>query len=571
MKRKSNYAKLFIGLMLIFLLAACGGTPTPTAAPDVDPPPDEVPAPTTPPEEDEPVVLRVGWLDPIDSWNPHISESFWTWGDLTYDFWLAKGSDPSCTPESRLIESWEVSPDGLSTTIKLFEGATFSDGTPADAQAAADYIEYFAGNPDLAAWFGTTLFLDTVEVLDELSLKITTAVPLGNSFVQNDGIFMSLLPMSVWGELEGAEVYMIEAYPPLGTGPYELTEYEPGNYAIFDARPEYHRGKPPIDRIVQVFYSNVEALVSALLTGEIDLSDGHMPAETYDTLAAAPNLTVEEKVATDKINLYFNMSPFGVRHPAVADQVVRDAIDLAIDRQKILDVALLGHGTLCPTNWACLPTMADQINPDLTVTPFDPAQANQILDDAGYLDTDGDGIRETPDGLPLEFRLNFQLEDPPQLTVADMLSDDLGTIGIAIVPQALEYGEMTQGVLNDRDFDLLIYNMYTDAFGPGGMDYIGSCWAADAGANGRNYAGYCNEDVDNLIYESWYSLDDETFYGSLFEAQAIIYREKPHVTIVGRNKIQAFNNEKFEFPFGTCHELGGGMFSYMGIMNAEVK
>jgi len=571
MKRKSLYNKMILGLMLLVLLAACGGTPTPTAAPEVEPPPDEGPAPTTLPEEDEPVVLRVGWLEPIDSWNPFISESFWTWGELVYDFWLAKGSDPSCTPESRLVETWEVSSEGSVTTLKLAEGITFSDGTPVDARAAADYIEYFAGNPDLAPWFGTMSFLDTVEVLDELTLKITTVEPLGRSFIANDGIYMALLPLSVWGELEGAEVYMIEAYPPLGTGPFEVTEYEPGNYAIYDARPEYHRGKPPIDRIIQIFYSNAEALVSALLSGEIDLSAGYMPPETYDTLMAAPHITVEERPATDKLNLYFNMSEFGVRHPAVADQAVRDAIDLAIDRQKVLDVALLGHGTLCPTNWACLPNMADQINPDLTVTPFDPAQANQILDDAGYLDTDGDGIRETPDGLPLNFRLNFELEDPPQLTVVDMLSADLGTIGIAVEPQALEHGEMAQGVLSERDFDLLIYNMYTDAFGPGGMDYAGSCWAADAGANGRNYAGYCNEDVDNLIYESWYSLDDETFYGSFFEAQAIIAGEKPFVTIVGRNKIQAFNNEKFEFPFGICHDVGGGMFGYLGIMDAVVK
>jgi peptide/nickel transport system substrate-binding protein len=457
------------------------------------------------------------------------------------------------------------------TTLKFFDGITLSDGTPVDAQYAADYMEYFAANPDLAPWFGTMLFLDSIEIVDDLTMNITTVEPLGRSFVANDGIFMALLPLSVWEGVTGAEAYMIEAYPPLGTGPYELSEYEQGNFAIFDARSEYHLGKPPIDRIVQVIYSNVEALVSALLSGEIDLSYGYMPAETYDTLVAASHLTVEERVATDSINLYFNLYPFGVSHPAVADQVVRDAIDLAIDRQKVLDVALLGHGSLCPTNWACLPNMADQINPDLTLSPYDPAQANQILDDAGYLDTDGDGIRETPDGLPLEFRLNFELEDPPQLTVVDMLSGDLGVIGIAVEPQALEHGEMAQGVLSERDFDLVLYNMYTDAFGPGGIDYTTSCWAADAGANGRNYSGYCNPDFDNLVYESWYSLDDETFYGSLFAAQAIMNSEKPYVTIVGRNKIQAFNNEKFEFPFGTCHELEGGMFSWTGILDAEVK
>jgi peptide/nickel transport system substrate-binding protein len=565
------YQKVFLGLMLLVLLAACGGTPVPTQVPDVEPPPVDEPAPTSPPEEDEPVVLRVGWLTPIDSWNPHVSESYWQWGDLVFDFWLAKGSDPNCTPEARLVETWELSPDGSMVTIKLAERATFSDGTPADARNVADYMEYFAGNPDLAPWFATMLFLDTVEVVDELTLQITTVEPVVRSFVTNDGIFMSLQSMDVWGDVVGVEAYMIEAYPPLGTGPYALKEYEPGSYAIFEARPEYHRGTPPIDTVVQVFYSNVEALVSGLLAGEIDLTPPRMPAETYDTLMAASNLTVEERVATDKYNLNFNMNEFGVRHPAIADQAVRDAIDFAIDRQQVLDVALLGHGALCPTNFACAPNMVDQINPDLTVTPYDPAQAVQILEDAGYLDTDGDGVRETSDGQPLEFRLFFELEDPVQVTITDLITDNLNSIGIAIEPQALEHGEMSQGVLSERDFDMLLYNMYTDAFGPGGMDYSGSCWAADAGASGRNYPGYCNEEVDNLVYESWYTLDEDVFYDSLFEAQAIIAREKPYITIVGVNKIQAFNNEKFEFPFGICHELEGGMFSYMGVMNAEVK
>jgi peptide/nickel transport system substrate-binding protein len=470
-----------------------------------------------------------------------------------------------------LVDSWEVSEDGFSTTIHLVEGITYSDGVAVNASVAASYIEWFASTPELAPWFGTTNFLTSAEALDERNVRITTEIPMGRSFVMADGLFMVLNSLAVWGDISGGELFTFQGFPPVGTGPYTVEEWEPGSYVIYEAREDYQREKPPIDRLIQQIFANPDALVSALLAGEIDLTQPRMPPETYDILVSAPNVTVEERVATEKYNLNFNMSPFGVRHPAVADLAVREAIDYAIDRQAIIDIALLGHGALCPTNWACAPNMVDQINPDLVVTPYDPAKANQILDEAGYTDIDGDGIRETADGLPLDFRLFYELEDPPQLTVSDMLSGYLAEIGIAVDVQALEHGEMVQGVLSERDFELVLFNMYTDMHGPGGMDYTGSCWAADAGPNGRNYPGYCNEDLDNLVYEAWYTLDEDVFYDSLYEAQALVAQERPYITIAGVNKIQAFRDDRFEFPFGICHELEGGMFSYMGIMNAVVK
>jgi len=577
MKVKHIQLFLAVGIILSMLLTACGGTDTPT--PEVEAPPDDAPAPTTAPEEpevdepevEEPVMLRAGWLSAVDSWNPFISQSYWTWGDFTNDFWFAKGSTPNCDPQPRLVESWEVSDDGLVTTVKLYEGITYSDGVVVDAAEAAAYISWYANNPDLSSWFGTTGFLDSIEIVDETTFKITTQIPLGQSFVQNDGLFMGLGSMAVWGDVTGGDVFAEEGFPPIGTGPYTVKEWEPGSYVIFEAREDYHLGKPPIDVLVQQVYSNADGLINALLAGDIDLTQPRMPPESYDILVADPNITVEERVATDKYNLNFNMSEFGVRHPAVADLAVRDAIDYAINRQAIIDVALLGHGALCPTNWACAPNMLDQINPDIVLTPYDPVKANQILEEAGYADTDGDGIREMADGTPLEFRLFFELEDPPQLTVSEMLTGYLAEIGIAVDVQALEHGEMVQGVLGERDFDLLVFNMYTDAYGPGGMDYTGSCWSADAGPNGRNYPGYCNEDLDNLVYDAWYTLDEDVFYESLYAAQAIVAEQKPYITLVGINKIQAYRNDRFEFPLGICHELECGMFSYMGVMNAEVK
>jgi peptide/nickel transport system substrate-binding protein len=570
-KRIRTIIALFLGLSL--LLGACG----PIATDEATVPPEDAPEATIQPvvteeveepeEMEEPVTLNVGWLEPIDCWTMSGCQSFWTWGDLVLDTLMGKGY-PNCTGTPRMAESWEVSEDNLTWTIKLVEGGTFSDGTPADAQAVADFIEWRASIPSLAGWFHSVYSLDSIEAVDETTLKWTTTEPSPTLII--DQQFNYVRPMSVWEEYTEETVFDYTDFPPIGSGPYAVTEYVEGSHAIFEARPDYPGGKPPIDRLVWRFYSNPDSLVNAFLSGEVDIT-GRLPAEYYDILAGEENVIIFEQVATNKYELEFNLFPEGAKHPAIDDLSVRQAIDYAIDKQQIIDVALLGRGAICPTNWACPPNMPNQLNPDLVAIPQDFTMANQILDDAGYLDTDGDGVRENPEGLPMELRLNFQQEDAPQLTIADMIAGWLREIGISVDTEALEFGMVSQGVLNERDFDMLIYNMYTDVSGPMHMDYTISCWAAESGAVGRNYPGWCNEEFDSLMYEAYFTFDEEVFETSLFDAQAILNQEKPYITLAGINNFQAYNNEKFEFMHEVCHESEGGLTSYYPLMNANVK
>lgn len=130
-----------------------------------------------------------------------------------------------------------------------------------------------------------------------------------------------------------------------------------------------------------------------------------IPPETYDALVSDPNITVEEKEPFDGVLywLVFNLYEGGLKHSAVDDPAVREAIDYAINKQQIVDVGLLGHGSLLPTGWIGKTDV--ELNPEIEITPYDPAMAIQILDEAGYLDTDGDGVRETPEGDPVALPL----------------------------------------------------------------------------------------------------------------------------------------------------------------------
>ena len=572
-----NKKWIFLILIIIaaLLLGACAEDVAPPApdVPDVDVPDVDVPDVDVPdvdePDVDEPVVLRVGAMYPQDCWNPFSCTGVWYFSHLVIEGFTDHGTTSSgCEGVPRLAETWEVSEDGRTWTIKLHEGITFSDGTPFNAETAVWNIEDLYQDPELVVWFAETLSLESVEVIDELTFSYTTFDPIINS-PDYDWQWWYMLSPSVWGDIRGGDVYLFEDYPPVGTGPYTVTEHVPGSYIIFDAREDYYRGKPPIDRFVYTLYSNADAIASALISGEIDMTTPWLPPEVYDTLVDAPNITLEEKAPYSGTIawLIFNMYEQGLRNPAIADPVVREAIDYAIDKQQLVDVALLGHGLVLPTGWVGVTDI--ELNPELEATPFDMNMAAQLLDDAGYLDTDGDGIRETADGVPLEFNLVYGVDEPASFTMMDMITDWLGVIGIVVESAAYDVGSWNAVVLTEHDFDLAI-NTATHDIDAASMDFWFSCWSADSGSNALNYPGYCNPEVDDLVSAYWYSDDPDGRWDFMYEAQRIMAEERPFITLAGKNSIQAYRSDRFEFPLDTC-DVGFNMFGPEGLLNATVK
>jgi len=557
-------------LLLVLLAVGCSPVvmeqpatqPEETQVPEAS---DAEPASEAPGEEnEESVILRVGGLQDVDCWNPFSCTAIYMWGDLILEGFVDQGpSSEGCSGTPAIAESWEVSEDGRTWTIKLHEGITFSDGTPVTAETVKEVMEWWSSIEELAVFNAELLYLESVEAIDELTLQYTTVESIINS-PDYAWAFMWTLPLHVWTEVDAEELFIFENNPPVGTGPYVLSEYVPGSHMIFDAREDYYRGKPPIDRIVYTIFTNPDALNNALLAGEIDLSLPFLSAESYDVLSNDPNITIEEQFPGDTYNLAFNMSSAGTTHPAIKDAAVREAIDYAIDKQQIVDVVFLGHAVTCPTNYGCGPNFEGELNPDLVMTPFDPDKANQILDEAGYLDADSDGVRETADGLPLEFRLIYIADFPPALTMSEMIADPVGDIEIKVEVEAVDWGTWYDVVTNQRDFDMTI-DIALGNIDTGAMDYWHSCWAAEPG--GYSTSGYCNEAMDELVYAFWFSADEEARWEPMFEAQKMLNQDRPFIIIAGPHKIQAFRNDRFEFPFDTCYD-NLSMFTPQGVLNA---
>lgn len=558
---------IILTIALLFVVTGCSSeTLTPTAVPE-EPTSAELATEAPVVETQEPVVLRVGGMQDVDCWNPFSCTAIYQWGALLAEGLTRQGkASEGCPGEPALAESWELSEDGYTWIVKLHEGITFPDGTPVTANTVKEFYEWWASIEELAVFNAELLYLDSIEVIDDYTFTLTTLEPIHNS-PDYGFIFMWVFPPDYWKAVDPAEVFTVEYDPPLGVGAYTLTEYVPGSHMIFDAREDYFQGKPPIDRIIYSVYTNPEALNNALLAGEIDLTLPFLTPESYNVLSQDPNITIEEKYPGDTYNLAFNMKDTGTTHPAIQDPVVREAIDYAIDKQQVVDVIFLGHAITCPTNYGCGPNFAGDLDPSLEITPYDPAKANQLLEEAGYVDKDDDGIRETPDGQPLDFRLIYITDFPPASTMSEMIADWLGEIGINVVIEAVDWGTWYDVVTNQRDFDMTI-DFALGNIDPVSMDYWHSCWASEPG--GYSTSGYCNPDFDNLVYTYWFGTDADERQQALFAAEKMLHDDRPFIIIAGPMQIQAYRNDRFEFPTDTCYD-SFGMFTPQGVLNATVK
>jgi len=563
-----------LGLLVTLLmlgLTGCGGVQS------TEPPETAVPtevgediATEVPEEQEEPgqdlVVVRFGSLyepDRLD--NQYVASNPWDFKDPIWE--AAIGSGPGGgEPTPRLAREVKISEDGLTYTFHLYDGITWSDGETFDS---SDYVEFFDWITELSLgdWYLSTRDVVSWEALDDLTFQYTLSTPNG-SFYGNDGIFVWPLPMQVYGGMTEDEFFSYGTDLPLTTGPIKITEWERGSHIVLDARPEYHLGQVDFDRVVWQVYSNWDALISGLLSGEIDVIPYSIPPEQVEPLAADPNITIAETTPGSIVTLLFNMSDKGLQHPAVLVPLVREAIDYALNRQRVIDIALLGHGTHCPPLFRCGPPQVGLQDPTAKVAAYDPEKANQMLEDAGYVDTDGDSVRESPDGLPLEFRLQFDLQFPPNEAAVRLISDDLKAIGFATEVEAVEYGVLANVMMAEEDYDLVLMARSADADPTSNHDWRLTCWSAVLDASG-NFNNYCNKEFDALVQKVSETLGEERQQYA-YELDRMFARERPYLYVAGVSTIGAYRNDRVEIPHD-LHPDGGYLWSWWGLMNMEVK
>lgn len=528
---------LFVLVIMSLILAACGGKPS-TAT--------NVPAASDVPAVTEPAVVRIGWAGSPDNLNPGLAiltESY-TIFELVYDSMYDLNLDGSFTLS--LAESVDVSEDGLTYTYKIRDGIKWHDGEPLTAEDIAFTYNLYKDTPEYPYLNGyyTPYFNSIIARGNEVILTLTEAIPN----IESQLVFLYILPKHIW---EGVNKLEFENVEMIGSGPFKMAEYVQNEFVRLAANKDYFAAPPKVDEVIFQTFENQDALVQGIKTGQLDMVT-EMPNTAAETLRNEENIevVVGAPLAPGVTDIIFNQvdpencptdaGGLCTGHPALRDRNVRLAMAYATDKQKLIDLILLGLGepglTLIPDG------LGVWYNNTLKDYEYDVAKANKILDDAGYLDSDGDGVRELPDGsLPLTFRLNWPSDSITSPRTAELLSEMWSEIGITLEMQSVDPDALTAQCCPAFDFDIMIWGWASDP-DPSALLYV---YTSEAIPTGSSETGYSNPVYDELYTKQQVTLDFEARKEIVWEMQKIVLDDVVYIIPFYDANVQAYRTDRF--------------------------
>ena len=442
-----------------------------------------------------------------------------------------------------LAESWKGSKDGKTWTYKLRPGLKWSDGKPLTAEDVAWTINT-SRDEEWINHSATTVNLDAT-AKDDTTLVIKSKVP--DPKLPTMDVY--ILPKHIWGKMSEDERGKYQGLDGVGSGPFTLEKFEKGQFARFKANPNYWGGKPAVDKVVLRKFNNPDAEVAALKTGELDAAQD-LPGAAYDTLAKDPNIQTVEGFQGSMTEVAVNGGD-GLKkpHPALLDPRVRQAIAHAIDKQTIVDRVLAGHGKVAQT----LSTSPDTSwTPDIPadkVYDFDLDKARQILEDAGYKDTDGDGVREMPGGgKPLNFVYYVRSDGATAPGISEFVTGWLKEIGIATTKKTADDTQLTT-IIGKGDYDMFSWG-WTPFVDPDPMLSYFTCGqiASDPEdpTNYYNDANYCDPQYDKLYEQQKVELNRDKREQIVHEMLTRFQQSATYNVLYTEPELQAYRKGRFE-------------------------
>ena len=492
--------------------------------------------------------VRIGLPGYPDSLNPGLAvlaESY-TIYELVYDTPITVTAEGEFVP--KLATDWTLSDDGLTWTVTLRDDATFHDGEALDADDVAFSVEFFRDNefPLLTSY--AEPFVD-VNVVDATTIELTTEDELPEVIFTTNLYAIYILPEHIWASEDPQEFGNEEM---VGSGPFTFVEAQQGEFVELAGNPDYWGTVPAVDGVIFQTVTNADARITALTTGQIDaLSE--FPATAISTLEEAENVVVNtaETPGGQLRDIFFNITTEencppddGVcsGHPALKDLAVRRALAHATNKEQIIQVATLGTGSQGLS--LVTRTHGDFLNPDLEDYAFDIDEANRLLDEAGYEDSDGDGVREClsdQDCDDLTFRLNFPDDSDTAPREAEQLQDTWNQVGVAVQIQGFDPDTLTSLCCPAFDFDVIIWSWYTD-IDAGGLLGVATCAEIPSGFS---ETGYCNPEYDELFDAQAIELDRDARIEQIHELQRILVEDVVYIVPYYFVSIQAWRTDTF--------------------------
>lgn len=441
--------------------------------------------------------------------NPAVQSGIATGEPGTQLFAAPLRYDEDWTPQPYLAESWEVSEDGLTVTLKLVQDAVFHDGQPITSEDVAFSIETVKANHPFKAMFAP---VETVETPDEHTAVIRLSQPHPALLLAMSSQLLPVIPKHIYDDGQDVMTHPRNSADVVGSGPFKLVEFVPDQHIILERHDDFFiEGRPYLDRIVMRIIKDPSSRAITLETGEAQLSGFEAIARDIRRMQANENLDVTPEG-------YAAIGPivwlaFNTEREPLSDRRVRQAIAYATDKNFILNAIQLGTAQEARTG---ISPGSPFYEAEAEAYEVDIDRANQILDEAGY-EKGADGMR---------FKLGIDYGGETTKPLAEYLKPQLKKIGIDVEVRAHPDFPTWAKRMATHDFDMswdTVFNWGDPVIGVH-RTYLCDNIKEQVWSNTQSY---CNERVDELLNQAAVELDAEKRKQLYSEFQKIVADELP--------------------------------------------
>lgn len=462
---------------------------------------------------------------------PYIFEPLlvYDYDDLTMKPWLA--------------QSYEISSDGLEITFRLRDDIYFSDGVPITADDVIFTYET-AVNPKVDAANVASLFVDVEKALkvDEHAVKFIMKRPYFKALENVCFWDFGILPKHIY-EFDDAEEFNRHRSDPVGSGPFVFEKWNTGREVVLRRNESYWGPKPKLKKIVYRFITNAVAAVQALRSHEVDIIIPE-PDQFADLVADVDFTREFYRLAYWNPGVPFYYIGWNQDTVWFGDRRVRLAMTHIINREEIVSKLLKGHGEEISGPFFI---KGSQNAPDIEPWPYDRERARQLLDEAGWVDSDGDGLRDK-DGVSFRFKFMYSSDNALYRRLAKFLKDEAAKVGIEVVPEPYEWSVVISRI-TDRKFEAMVMGWGGDVL----EDFYQIFHSSQIGNRGSNYVGFSNARADALLEQIKRTMDKHEREKLCHWFHRILHEEQPYTFLFTRPTFRLVDRR---FKNVIIHKLG---------------